>query len=1232
MACQQHRAKKMSKYLVGLSLALSLCSQALPAAELLFTVTDLGANFQPTAISDSGDIVGLDTSIETPAAVRYTGSGLELLGNNMRPNAININGITVGHELTEPSYRALSWLNGQLSAELNLFSNLSEARSINGGDEIVGSRLVDGQYQRIFIFDSFTSSLTTLETLGGANAWANAINSSGFLTGGSENGLGNSFAIRFDGETLESLSSLPGYQHSDGVDINDINSMVGSVYNRDEERSGKRAVLARQFQGLINLGTLDNDIDSIAHGVDNNTSVIGQSIHSSGRQRAFIYDSSTAASLIIRVDPTSSTTVYTGSTAEGGVNRSANRGLDSLTINNGLDNTSINDIIIDPDNNQTIYLGTDKGAYVSTNGGNSWGLISNDLEELIVYAMHIDPNNLDILYAGTNKGIYFSNDLGKNWTVSPETTGFSAASFTNAIGEDAIFAASSKGLQKSTNQGKTWSIHNGLDSQRLFIRNISDVAIDPNSNPPAIYVASLGGGVYRSTEQEPMVLWERLSTGLNTRQVYDILIDDSVDPSIIYTSGQRGMYQLIRDANEEIEDEWQAIKGFDRVGVFSMALANEGNTQYLYATTLSGGAFRSSNDQQNLGDSWTSITSGITIADVYDFITLTDPNTRKSKVIAASSNGIYSAAINGETTTTVDDDGNPIDTRTNISWSPPSAGGSGIKLTTLVKNDNVSPAQLWAGSSHNGIYLSETAGENWFNITKNLDNLNIQDLEVDTSGQPAVVYAATLGGVYRSDDGGYNWQNASGGLASISVLSLALDSVANPQILYAGTIDGVFRSTDQGRNWAPVNQGLENIDITELFIDPLNNDHLIAASGSAGLFRSLNRGQHWENINQGLSQSLLDIRIHDIIYHPVLIETLLVATQSGVYEINNIFCNSSDNCWDWTVRNSGIENLPTYTITINPDNTNEYIIGVDKLGAYKSLDSGESWVQIENGLTAEIIRMLDINTLLDNNNEGWVLKDAIAINNSGQIVGEGEIDGNKHGFLLTPILGALSTDLQLEMFAQPNVLKPDIPMTYEITITNIGPETATGIQLTSWLPPNTLFLHTSSNRGRCSKDAEQDIVRCKLDSIGPGGEIQITIALQPTVAELNIHNIARVTSNEHDTDLSNNTQGLNSPVTVDRCFIATAAYGSLLHPYVTELRNFRDKYLLTHAPGRYLVSQYYHFSPPLADYIRNNEIARSLTQLLLTPIVYAVIYPSGATLLLISLGGLLYYRRRSLAY
>ena len=71
----------------------------------------------------------------------------------------------------------------------------------------------------------------------------------------------------------------------------------------------------------------------------------------------------------------------------------------------------------------------------------------------------------------------------------------------------------------------------------------------------------------------------------------------------------------------------------------------------------------------------------------------------------------------------------------------------------------------------------------------------------------------------------------------------------------------------------------------------------------------------------------------------------------------------------------------------------------------------------------------------------------------------------------------------------------------------------------------------------------------------------------------------------------------------DDCFIATAAFGSAEEPPVMSLRQFRDRYLLTNAPGRRLVDLYYTYSPPVARFIAGHEGMRTLVRLLLTPVI-----------------------------
>ncbi|MFB3924520.1 MAG: CFI-box-CTERM domain-containing protein [Syntrophales bacterium] len=85
------------------------------------------------------------------------------------------------------------------------------------------------------------------------------------------------------------------------------------------------------------------------------------------------------------------------------------------------------------------------------------------------------------------------------------------------------------------------------------------------------------------------------------------------------------------------------------------------------------------------------------------------------------------------------------------------------------------------------------------------------------------------------------------------------------------------------------------------------------------------------------------------------------------------------------------------------------------------------------------------------------------------------------------------------------------------------------------------------------------------------------------------------------------------------CFIATAAFGSYLAPEVMVLRDFRDRHLLTNAPGRYLVRLYYRTSPPVADFIAGHENWKSFTRVLLIAVIFCVKYPG---IPLIIFGGL----------
>jgi polyhydroxybutyrate depolymerase len=73
------------------------------------------------------------------------------------------------------------------------------------------------------------------------------------------------------------------------------------------------------------------------------------------------------------------------------------------------------------------------------------------------------------------------------------------------------------------------------------------------------------------------------------------------------------------------------------------------------------------------------------------------------------------------------------------------------------------------------------------------------------------------------------------------------------------------------------------------------------------------------------------------------------------------------------------------------------------------------------------------------------------------------------------------------------------------------------------------------------------------------------------------------------------------------CFIATAAYGTPTAQQLDVLREFRDDVLLESTIGSRLVDLYYQVSPPIADFISEDTLVRTLVkELVIDPIVWVV--------------------------
>ncbi|GFO69389.1 hypothetical protein GMLC_29680 [Geomonas limicola] len=98
------------------------------------------------------------------------------------------------------------------------------------------------------------------------------------------------------------------------------------------------------------------------------------------------------------------------------------------------------------------------------------------------------------------------------------------------------------------------------------------------------------------------------------------------------------------------------------------------------------------------------------------------------------------------------------------------------------------------------------------------------------------------------------------------------------------------------------------------------------------------------------------------------------------------------------------------------------------------------------------------------------------------------------------------------------------------------------------------------------------------------------------------------------------------------CFIATAAFGFYSAPQVQALRDFRDRYLMTNAPGRAFVAWYYHYGPYVAHFINVHPWLKVPVRAVLFPLIVMSLVLTGGSFLakssLILLATLLFTLRR----
>jgi hypothetical protein len=553
-------------------------------------------------------------------------------------------------------------------------------------------------------------------------------------------------------------------------------------------------------------------------------------------------------------------------------------------------NQNINVVIVEPANNQIVYLASNSGFFRSNDGGFNW--TQNATPAGPVNTLILDPTSptsARILYAGiSGVGVVQSTNGGQNWTTILNTatlavaTKLTAGSYTgfgkvvvalapptsppNPGGIRVIYASmvgtpnvfgnpDTVGLFLSQDQGNTWTAQAATGTSSTTYGGYAfHVAVHPDSPGDGI-----GDTIYFGTLAQVRSTDAGASFGPSLANMHADthtwgFAKQSGSPTIVYCGNDGGIFMSSDGINFSPRNSGGLQTGlFYNLDVKPDATASvtlgalqdngvattAGAASPAWKAGLGGDGFDVAHDGQIAAQVYARSNANIfgSTSDGASYSGITPPFTPPEQ-------GTYLAAVAADPST-----GNVVyaSSKQNL-WQSTDGGATwpnhfplpgpanGVDVASANGN-NV------AGAVGGQVFVSTNAlvaaGFTFTEITRNLPGLNVTRVAFDPT-DPTIIYAVLsgfsgfLGGhVFRTTLGGSTWQDISPPV-DLPFNAVTLDGNEIPTVIYAGTDFGVLRSVDSGANWSV----LDDIHFPRAPVFDLayHNGELRAATFGRGVF------------------------------------------------------------------------------------------------------------------------------------------------------------------------------------------------------------------------------------------------------------------------------------------------------------------------------------------------------------------------------------------------------------
>ncbi len=229
------------------------------------------------------------------------------------------------------------------------------------------------------------------------------------------------------------------------------------------------------------------------------------------------------------------------------------------------ENQKVNFIFPDPSSQGTVYFATANGLFKSVDGGNTVKKIFKGKSGTSKQVFYFTKTSEGIFYLGTEGGLMVSRDSGANWmrvAGIPQESTVRSINFHAAL-PGIIYAVSDYGVYKSCDKGISWERvfisqseekyssedEEGTAEETETSKIIPRCLIINRYNPQFVYLGTTGG-LFMSRDFGKT--WEeKIISGLGKAEVRYIASFDN--PDMLYIATNRGVFKVTLDKTEARE-------------------------------------------------------------------------------------------------------------------------------------------------------------------------------------------------------------------------------------------------------------------------------------------------------------------------------------------------------------------------------------------------------------------------------------------------------------------------------------------------------------------------------------------------------------------------------------------------------------------------------------------------------------------------------------------------------